>query len=58
MLKVVSSTSRGVTSTCLQALPGKDASSMEKHVFRCYDENDNGYIDPAEFMVSSFDFAS
>lgn len=33
------------------ALPGKDASSMEKHMFRCYDENDNGYIDPAEFMI-------
>merc|ERR1711981_634385 len=34
-----------------QALPKKDASKMEKHVFRVYDANDDGYIDFVEFMV-------
>merc|ERR1712215_667864 len=34
-----------------QALPKKDASKMEKHVFRVYDTNDDGYIDFVEFMV-------
>merc|ERR1719153_2255768 len=31
-----------------QALPKKDASKMEKHVFRVYDTNDDGYIDFVE----------
>merc|ERR1712198_258049 len=34
-----------------QALPKKDASKMEKHVFRAYDSNNDGYIDFVEFMV-------
>lgn len=34
-----------------KALPKKDASKMEKHVFRVYDVNDDGYIDFVEFMV-------
>ena len=34
-----------------KALPGKDASKMEKHVFRVYDSNNDGYIDFVEFMV-------
>jgi len=34
-----------------QALPKKDASKMEKHVFRVYDTNNDGYIDFVEFMV-------
>merc|ERR1712228_191309 len=32
-------------------LPKKDASKMEKHVFRAYDTNNDGYIDFVEFMV-------
>lgn len=34
-----------------KALPKKDAGKMEKHVFRIYDTNDDGYIDFVEFMV-------
>jgi len=34
-----------------KALPKKDAGKMEKHVFRIYDTNDDGYIDFPEFMV-------
>merc|ERR1712033_14825 len=34
-----------------KALPKKDASKMEKHVFRIYDSNNDGYIDFIEFMV-------
>ena len=34
-----------------QAMPKKDASKMEKHVFRVYDSNNDGYIDFVEFMV-------
>jgi len=34
-----------------KALPGKDAGKMEKHVFRIYDTNGDGYIDFPEFMV-------
>jgi len=34
-----------------QALPKKDAGKMEKHVFRIYDSNNDGYIDFQEFMV-------
>jgi len=34
-----------------QALPKKDASKMEKHVFRVYDTNSDGVIDFVEFMV-------
>merc|ERR1711892_1272460 len=34
-----------------QALPKKDAGKMEKHVFRAYDTNNDGYIDFVEFMV-------
>ena len=36
----------------VQALPKKDASKMEKHVFRVYDTNGDGFIDFVEFMVS------
>merc|ERR1712098_234831 len=34
-----------------KALPSKDASKMEKHVFRIYDANNDGYIDFMEFML-------
>merc|ERR1712055_876904 len=34
-----------------KALPKKDADKMEKHVFRIYDSNDDGYIDFVEFIV-------
>ena len=34
-----------------KALPGKDAGKMEKHVFRIYDANNDGYIDFTEFML-------
>ena len=34
-----------------QALPQKDAGKMEKHVFRVYDTNNDGFIDFVEFMV-------
>merc|ERR1719483_1711786 len=34
-----------------QAMPKKDASKMEKHVFRVHDTNNDGYIDFVEFMV-------
>lgn len=34
-----------------KALPKKDASKMEKHVFRVYDTNQDGFIDFIEFMV-------
>lgn len=34
-----------------EALPKKDVSKMEKHVFRVYDTNKDGYIDFVEFMV-------
>jgi 23S rRNA G2069 N7-methylase RlmK/C1962 C5-methylase RlmI len=34
-----------------EALPKKDVSKMEKHVFRVYDTNGDGYIDFVEFMV-------
>ena len=37
----------------MEALPGQDATRMQKHIFRCYDENENGYIDFVEFMVTS-----
>ena len=37
-----------------QALPKKDASKMEKHVFRAYDSNNDGYIDFPEFMIIYF----
>ena len=44
-----------VTSFCdwneLQALPKKDCKKMEKHVFRVYDTNNDGFIDFVEFMV-------
>ena len=33
------------------AMPKKDAAKMEKHVFRIYDTNNDGYIDFVEFMV-------
>ena len=35
------------------ALPKKDASKMEKHVFRIYDTNNDGHVDFVEFMVVS-----
>merc|ERR1711892_1001467 len=34
-----------------KALPKKDASKMEKHVFRIYDTNNDGYIDFVEFLM-------
>ncbi len=34
-----------------EALPKKDVSKMEKHVFRVYDTNGDGVIDFVEFMV-------
>ena len=37
-----------------KALPGKDAGKMEKHVFRIYDSNNDGYIDFPEFMIIYF----
>merc|ERR1712080_40159 len=33
------------------ALPAKDANKMEKHCFRIYDENNDGYISFVEFMM-------
>ena len=36
------------------ALPKKDASKMEKHVFRVYDTNNDGSVDFVEFMVVYF----
>merc|ERR1711892_1158412 len=36
------------------ALPKKDAAKMEKHVFRIYDSNNDGYVDFVEFMVVFF----
>merc|ERR1711936_1345694 len=39
------------TAMMSQALPKKDASKMEKHVFRAYDTNNDGYIDFVEFML-------
>merc|ERR1711909_50891 len=35
----------------LKAMPKKDASKMQKHVFRIYDSNNDGYIDFIEFML-------
>ena len=38
-----------------KALPGKkSAGKMEKHVFRIYDTNNDGYIDFTEFMLMFF----
>merc|ERR1712183_1015609 len=37
-----------------KALPKKDASKMERHVFRIYDSNNDGYIDFTEFMLIFF----
>merc|ERR1711892_1600456 len=34
-----------------KALPKSDAGKMEKHMFRIYDVNDDGYIDFVEFMI-------
>merc|ERR1712212_1200812 len=34
-----------------KALPAKDVGKMEKHVFRIYDTNNDGYIDFPEFMI-------
>ena len=36
------------------ALPKKDAAKMEKHVFRIYDSNNDGYVDFVKFMVVFF----
>ena len=35
----------------VQALPKKEIDKVEKHVFRVYDTNGDGYIDFIEFMV-------
>merc|ERR1712213_164552 len=34
-----------------KTMPKSDASKMEKHVFRIYDTNNDGYIDFVEFML-------
>jgi Ca2+-binding EF-hand superfamily protein len=34
-----------------RTMPSKDAKKMEKHVFRIYDSNNDGYIDFIEFMI-------
>jgi len=34
-----------------KAMPGQDADKLEKHMFRIYDANDDGYIDAVEFMM-------
>ena len=34
-----------------KALPEKDSNKMEKHVFRIYDANNDGFIDFEEFMI-------
>eukprot|EP00092_Neocalanus_flemingeri_P028436 GFUD01030878.1.p1 GENE.GFUD01030878.1~~GFUD01030878.1.p1 ORF type:complete len:207 (+),score=75.03 GFUD01030878.1:465-1085(+) len=39
------------TTMLSKALPKKDASKMDKHVFRVYDTNLDGFIDFVEFMV-------
>ena len=36
------------------SLPGKDTAKMEEHVFRIYDENNDGHIDFVEFMVCRY----
>ena len=36
------------------ALPKKDAAKVEKHVFRIYDSNNDGYVDFVKFMVVFF----
>ena len=38
----------------VKAMPKKDASKMEKHVFRMYDTNTDGYVDFNEFMLTFF----
>ena len=35
----------------MQALPKKEIDKVEKHVFRVYDTNGDGFIDFIEFMV-------
>ena len=35
----------------VQALPKKEIDKVEKHVFRVYDTNNDGFIDFIEFMV-------
>ena len=37
-----------------KALPKLDTSNMEKHVYRIYDTNDDGYINFTEFMMIFF----
>ena len=34
------------------ALPGKESKKMVPHIFRVYDDNNDGFIDFAEFMES------
>ncbi|XP_023345502.1 recoverin isoform X2 [Eurytemora carolleeae] len=34
-----------------KALPEKDASKMEPHIFRIFDSNNDGFIDFVEFIV-------
>ena len=35
----------------VKAVPKSDAKKMEKHVFRMYDSDDDGFIDFTEFML-------
>ena len=35
----------------VKAVPKKDAKKMEKHVFRMYDSDKDGFIDFTEFML-------
>jgi len=44
-------TKKGFKEMMDQALPKKDTSKIEKHVFRVYDTNGDGKIDFVEFMV-------
>merc|ERR1712179_352054 len=41
-----------VSEIMTKAIPKVDADKMQKHVFRIFDENNNGYVDFIEFMVT------